>query len=237
MAALLEVENLRARYGETDVLHGISLSVEAGAFVALLGANGAGKTTTFRAITGAVKTSGSVKFDGAPIEGKTPEAAARLGIAHVPEGRGTLSTLTVRENLTLGAYTRNDKKRIRAAHERVVAYFPRLGERANQTAGTLSGGEQQMLAIGRALMMEPRLMLLDEPSLGIAPLIVREIFALLARINKDEGVTILISEQNARLALAAASHAYVIETGRIALSGSSAELGNDDAVRRSYLGY
>jgi branched-chain amino acid transport system ATP-binding protein len=237
VAALLEVSDLHARYGETDVLHGISLSLEPGAFVAILGANGAGKTTTFRAITGAIKTSGSVRFDGASLKGNSPEAAARLGIAHVPEGRGTLSALTVRENLMLGAYTKKDPKRIRASYERVVSYFPRLGERTNQAAGTLSGGEQQMLAIGRALMMEPRLMLLDEPSLGIAPLIVREIFALLERINKTDGVTILVSEQNAKLALAAASHAYVLETGNIAVSGASADLINDDAVRKSYLGY
>jgi branched-chain amino acid transport system ATP-binding protein len=235
--ALLEVEDLHARYGETDVLHGITLSVEQGAIVALLGANGAGKTTTFRAITGAITTSGSVRFDGKPIQGNSPEAAARLGIAHVPEGRGTLSALTVRENLTLGAYTQKDSKRTRAAYERVVSYFPRLAERTNQAAGTLSGGEQQMLAIGRALMMEPRLMLLDEPSLGLAPLIVREIFALLERINKDDGVTILVSEQNAKLAFAAAAHAYVLETGSIALSGTSDELSRDDAVRKSYLGY
>ncbi len=235
--ALLEVENLRARYGETDVLHGITMSIEKGAIVALLGANGAGKTTTFRAITGAVKTSGHVRFDGKAIEGNSPEAAARLGIAHVPEGRGTLSALTVRENLALGAYTKKDSKRTRAAYERVVSYFPRLAERTNQAAGTLSGGEQQMLAIGRALMLEPRLMLLDEPSLGLAPLIVREIFALLERINKSDGVTILVSEQNAKLALSAASQAYVLETGRIAVSGSSDELGKDDAIRKSYLGY
>jgi branched-chain amino acid transport system ATP-binding protein len=237
VAALLEVSDLHARYGETDVLHGVSLSLEPGAFVALLGANGAGKTTTFRAITGAIKTSGSVSFEGTPIKSNSPEAAARLGIAHVPEGRGTLSALTVRENLTLGAYTKKDSKRIRASYERVVSYFPRLAERTNQAAGTLSGGEQQMLAIGRALMMEPRLMLLDEPSLGIAPIVVREIFALLEKINKTEGVTILVSEQNAKLALAAASHAYVLETGRIAISGPSADLINDDAVRKSYLGY
>jgi branched-chain amino acid transport system ATP-binding protein len=237
VAALLEVRDLRARYGETDVLHGISLSLEQGSIVALLGANGAGKTTTFRAITGAIKTSGDVRFEGSPIKGNSPEAAARLGIAHVPEGRGTLSSLTVRENLTLGAYTQKDRKRIRANYDRVVGYFPKLAERTNQPAGTLSGGEQQMLAIGRALMMEPRLMLLDEPSLGIAPLIVREIFALLEQINKNDGVTILVSEQNAKLALAAATHAYVLETGRIAVSGSSAELRDDDAVRKSYLGY
>ncbi len=237
MAALLEVSDLHARYGETDVLHGVSLSLEPGAFVALLGANGAGKTTTFRAITGAIKTSGSVRFEGTAIKNNCPETAARLGIAHVPEGRGTLSALTVRENLTLGAYTKKDAKRINASYERVVSYFPRLAERTKQAAGTLSGGEQQMLAIGRALMMEPRLMLLDEPSLGIAPIVVREIFALLEKINKTEGVTILVSEQNAKLALAAASHAYVLETGRIAISGASADLMNDDAVRKSYLGY
>jgi branched-chain amino acid transport system ATP-binding protein len=218
-------------------LHGVSLSLEPGAFVALLGANGAGKTTTFRAITGAIKTSGTVSFEGTTVKNNCPEAAARLGIAHVPEGRGTLAALTVRENLTLGAYTKKDSKRIRASYDRVVSYFPRLAERTNQAAGTLSGGEQQMLAIGRALMMEPRLMLLDEPSLGIAPIIVREIFALLEQINKAEGVTILVSEQNAKLALAAASHAYVLETGRIAISGASADLINDDAVRKSYLGY
>ena len=234
---LLEVDELHARYGETEVLHGISMSIEQGAIVALLGANGAGKTTTFRAVTGACTTRGNVRFDGHPIKGNSPEAAARLGIAHVPEGRGTLSALTVRENLALGAYTKSDKKRTRAAQDRVLTYFPRLGERINQTAGTLSGGEQQMLAIGRALMLEPRLMLLDEPSLGIAPLIVREIFALLVRINKEDGVTILVSEQNARLALNAATRAYVLETGRIAVSGSAEELGKDEAVRRSYLGY
>lgn len=235
--ALLELDDLRARYGETDVLHGITLSVEKGAIVALLGANGAGKTTTFRAITGAIATNGAVRFDGRPIKGNSPEAAARLGIAHVPEGRGTLAALTVRENLALGAFTQKDSKRTRAAYERVLGYFPRLGERCNQAAGTLSGGEQQMLAIARALMMEPRLMLLDEPSLGLAPLIVREIFALLERINKSDGVTILVSEQNAKLALGAASHAYVLETGRIAVSGPSVDLNRNDAVRKSYLGY
>jgi branched-chain amino acid transport system ATP-binding protein len=234
---LLELENVSARYGETDVLHGISFSVEEGDIVALLGANGAGKTTTFRAITGAIATSGVVRFRGQPIKGNSPEAAARLGIAHVPEGRGTLSALTVRENLTLGAYTQKDSKRARAAHDRVVTYFPRLAERTNQPAGLLSGGEQQMLAIARGLMMEPRLMLLDEPSLGLAPLIVREIFALLERINKEDGVTILVSEQNAKLALAAASRAYVLETGRIAVSGSTADLARDDSIRKSYLGY
>ena len=235
--ALLEVENLRARYGETNVLHGISLSVEPGAIVALLGANGAGKTTTFRAITGGITTEGDVSFDGTSLRGISPEDAARRGIAHVPEGRGTLSSLTVWENLTLGAYTQKDKKRIRENCDRVTSYFPVLQKRRNQSAGTLSGGEQQMLAIARALMMEPRLMLLDEPSLGLAPIIVREIFALLETINKRDGVTIIVAEQNATLALAAATHAYVLETGRIAVSGSSAELMSDDAIRKSYLGY
>jgi len=234
---LLELENVHARYGETDVLHGISLSVDQGAIVALMGANGAGKTTTFRAITGAISTSGTVRFDGKALKNNSPEASARLGIAHVPEGRGTLSALTVRENLALGAYTKKDSKRTRAAYDRVVSYFPRLAERTNQAAGTLSGGEQQMLAIGRALMMEPRLMLLDEPSLGLAPLIVREIFVLLERINKSDGVTIWVSEQNVKLALAAASHAYVLETGRIAAAGSSDDLNRDDSIRKSYLGY
>jgi len=235
--ALLEVENLCARYGETNVLHGISLSIEPGAFVALLGANGAGKTTTFRAITGALTTDGNVSFDGVSLRGISPEDAARRGIAHVPEGRGTLSSLSVWENLMLGAYTQKDRKRIRENCERVTSYFPVLQKRRNQSAGTLSGGEQQMLAIARALMMEPRLMLLDEPSLGLAPIIVREIFALLETINKRDNVTIIVAEQNATLALAAASHAYVLETGRIAVSGSSAELMNDDAIRKSYLGY
>jgi branched-chain amino acid transport system ATP-binding protein len=234
---LLELEDVHARYGETEVLHGISLSVEQGAIVALLGANGAGKTSTFRAITGAMTASGVVRYDGKTLKTNSPEASARLGIAHVPEGRGTLSGLTVRENLVLGAYTQKDTKRTRAAYDRVASYFPRLAERTNQAAGTLSGGEQQMLAIGRALMMEPRLMLLDEPSLGLAPLIVREIFVLLERINKSDGVTILVSEQNVKLALDAASHAYVLETGRIAASGSSDDLGRDDSIRKSYLGY
>jgi branched-chain amino acid transport system ATP-binding protein len=235
--ALLEVEHVTGRYGETTVLHGIDLAIEAGAFVALLGANGAGKTSTFRAITGAMTTTGTIRFDGKTLKANSPEAAARAGIAHVPEGRGTLSALTVRENLALGAYTKKDAKRTRVTRDRVLGYFPKLRERIDQAAGTLSGGEQQMLAIGRALMLEPRLMLLDEPSLGIAPLVVRDLFALLQKINAEEGVTILVSEQNARLALAAASRAYVLETGRIAVSGSADDLNRNEAIRRSYLGY
>jgi len=235
--ALLEVKSLRARYGETDVLHGIDLAVDGGTIVALLGANGAGKTTTFRAITGAIATSGTIEFDGKSIAGCAPEDAARLGIAHVPEGRGTLSALTVRENLMLGAYTQRSRASGRAAYDRALEYFPRLAERTKQAAGTLSGGEQQMLAIARALMMEPRLMLLDEPSLGLAPIIVREIFTLLSQINQRDGVTIVVAEQNAKLALAAARDAYVLETGRIALHGPSADLIGDDNIRKSYLGY
>ncbi len=237
MSVLLEVENLTGRYGETTVLHGIDLAIDDGAFVALLGANGAGKTSTFRAITGGLTTTGTIRFDGMPVRGNSPEASARLGIAHVPEGRGTLAALTVRENLALGAYTKKNSKRIKSSLDRVVSYFPKLGERINQAAGTLSGGEQQMLAIGRALMLEPRLMLLDEPSLGIAPLIVRDLFALLVKINKEENVTILVSEQNARLALASATTAYVLETGRIAVSGSADELNQNESIRKSYLGY
>jgi branched-chain amino acid transport system ATP-binding protein len=234
---ILELAGVTARYGAGAVLHGIDLVVERGSIVALLGANGAGKTTTFRAITGAIATGGSIRIDGQAVQHGSPEGAARLGIAHVPEGRGTLASFSVWENLSLGAFTQRDKKRTQAAYERVVSYFPKLAQRRNQIAGTLSGGEQQMLAIGRALMMEPRLMLLDEPSLGIAPIVVREIFELLATINRNDGVTILVAEQNASLALAVAGHAYVLETGRIAVSGTAAELRDDDAVRRSYLGY
>lgn len=237
MSNLLEAKNLHARYGERDVLHGIDLRVEPGEIVALLGANGAGKTTTFRALTGAIKTSGEVHFDGAPIAGHAPEDAARLGIAHVPEGRGTLSSLTVAENLRLGAYTCNDRRVIAESYERAFGYFPKLRERVGQTAGTLSGGEQQMLAIARALMMRPRLLLLDEPSLGLAPMIVREIFDLLREINARDGVAILVAEQNAKLVLAASSRAYVLETGAVAVEGRSAELIDDERIRRSYLGY
>jgi len=236
-AKMLELSGVTARYGAGLVLHGIDLAVERGAIVTLLGANGAGKTTTFRAITGAIATGGAVRIDGRPVPRGAPEAAARLGVAHVPEGRGTLSALTVADNLALGAYMQRDRNRTRAAFARVVEYFPILAQRRHQIAGTLSGGEQQMLAIGRALMMEPRLMLLDEPSLGLAPRIVREIFALLETINRRDGVTILVAEQNASLALAVADYAYVLETGRIAVAGSAKALRGDDAVRKSYLGY
>ncbi|HEY0614657.1 MAG TPA: ABC transporter ATP-binding protein [Candidatus Elarobacter sp.] len=234
--ALLETRGLRARYGEIEAIHGVDIEVERGGIVALLGANGSGKTSTLRAITGTIKTEGTVVYDGTALQRRTPEDAARIGIAHVPEGRGTLSTLSVWENLTLGAYTKSAKA-AKERYARVVLYFPWLEERKHQNAGTLSGGEQQMLAIARALMMEPTLMLLDEPSLGLAPLIVRQIFELLRQINKEDGVSILVAEQNATVALAAADHAYVLEAGHVAVHGAGDELMRDDRVRRSYLGY
>ena len=233
---LLETKGLRARYGQIEAIHGVDIAVERGAIVALLGANGAGKSSTLRAITGTIKTEGTVLYDGVALQHRTPEDAARLGIAHVPEGRGTLSALTVWENLSLGAYTKSSKQ-MRERYERATVYFPWIDERKHQTAGTLSGGEQQMLAIARALMMAPKLMLLDEPSLGLAPLIVRQIFDLLRTINKEDGVSILVAEQNATVALAAADHAYVLEAGNVAVHGPGAELMRDDRVRRSYLGY
>ncbi len=233
---LLETQALHGRYGQIEAIHGVDISVERGAIVALLGANGSGKTSTLRAITGTIKTEGTVLYDGVALQQRTPEDAARLGIAHVPEGRGTLSALTVWENLSLGAFTKS-RKQMQERYERTVVYFPWLAERKHQTAGTLSGGEQQMLAIARALMMGPTLMLLDEPSLGLAPLIVRQIFDLLRKINKEDGVSILVAEQNATVALAAADHAYVLEAGNVALHGPGDELMRDDRVRRSYLGY
>ena len=237
MAALLEARGLHARYGENDVLHGIDLEVGDGSIVALLGANGAGKTTTLRALTGGVPTSGSVRFEGREIAGRPPEDVARMGIAHVPEGRGTLGSFTVRENLAMGAYTVKDGKRSKARYEKLVGYFPWLVDRREQPAGLLSGGEQQMLAIARALMMEPRLIVLDEPSLGLAPIIVKRIFEILRTINREDGVSILIAEQDAAAALALADHAYVLETGRIAIGGPSAEIAGNEQLRKSYLGY
>ncbi|MDB5073428.1 MAG: transporter ATP-binding protein [Candidatus Eremiobacteraeota bacterium] len=233
---LLETRDLCGRYGQIEAIHGIDITVERGAIVALLGANGSGKTSTLRAITGTIKCEGTVVYDGVALARRTPEDCARTGIAHVPEGRGTLSALSVWENLTLGAYTKN-RKQTQERYERVVVYFPWLEDRKHQNAGTLSGGEQQMLAIARALMMEPTLMLLDEPSLGLAPMIVRQIFDLLRQINKDDGVSILVAEQNATVALAAADHAYVLEAGNVAVHGPGDELMRDDRVRRSYLGY
>jgi len=236
MTALLEVEDLHAAYGPVEVLRGISFSVEEGQTVALLGANGAGKTTTLRAICGMVRPRGHVRFGGRSLGGLATERIVRQGIAHVPEGRGTFSTLTVEENLRLGAYAaRNGGPRDGLA--RCFRLFPRLQERVRQRAGSLSGGEQQMLAIARALMSRPRLMLLDEPSLGLAPLVIREVFGTLEQIKKQEGMTMLVVEQNANLVLRFADRAHVLETGEIALSGDASELMGDEKMRRAYLGY
>jgi len=235
--ALLEVKGLHASYGQTRVLHGIDFAMEKGSITALLGANGAGKTTTLRALCAMVKTQGEVRFGGQRIDGRATEDIVRLGVAHVPDGRGTFANLSAEENLRLGAYTRKDRAAVEADLERVFGYFPRLRERRGQQAGTLSGGEQQMLAVSRALMLRPKLMLLDEPSFGLAPLLVRELFGILHTINEREGVSMMLVEQNAAMALELADHAYLIETGRVVLHGSSAELKNNDAVRRSYLGY
>jgi branched-chain amino acid transport system ATP-binding protein len=234
VTALLQLDGVEARYGPVKALHGISLEVGEGETVAVLGANGAGKTTTLRAVSGTVRRSGDVIFRGAKLP-RRADAAARAGIAHVPEGRGTFSELSVWENLRLGAYTRRGG--IKDDAERVFGYFPRLKERKGQQAGTLSGGEQQMLALGRAMMARPRLVLLDEPSLGLAPILVAEIFERLERMRADEGIAILVVEQNANLALAHAARAYVLEVGNVVVSGASDELRANESVRRSYLGY
>jgi branched-chain amino acid transport system ATP-binding protein len=237
MAALLEVSGLKAFYGPTQSLYDVGFEIPTGGITTLLGANGAGKTTTLRAICNMVRTDGTIRFDGKNIRGMATEEIVRQRIAHVPEGRGTFTTLTVDENLRIAAYTRKDKQAVKDELERVFAYFPRLKERIQQQAGTLSGGEQQMLAIARALMLKPRLMLLDEPSFGLAPLIVLEIFRILRRINEEEKVSILLVEQNAALALDLATHAYVLETGKVVMSGPSDVVKNDENVRKSYLGY
>ncbi|WP_422035296.1 ABC transporter ATP-binding protein [Reyranella sp.] len=237
MAALLEVSGLKAFYGQTQSLYDVGFEIPMGGITTLLGANGAGKTTTLRAICNMVRTDGTIRFDGKNIRGMATEEIVRRRIAHVPEGRGTFTTLTVDENLRIAAYTRKDKQAVKDELERVFVYFPRLKERIQQQAGTLSGGEQQMLAIARALMLKPRLMLLDEPSFGLAPLIVLEIFRILRRINEEEKVSILLVEQNAALALDLATHAYVLETGKVVMSGPSDVVKNDENVRKSYLGY
>ena len=234
---LLQLDEVEARYGPVKALHGVSLTVGEGEVVAVLGANGAGKTTTLRAVSGTVKRSGEIVFAGNRISRRPPEAVARLGIAHVPEGRGTLMDLSVRENLRLGAYVRRDRAGIREDERRVLTYFPWLEDRAGQRAGTLSGGEQQMLALARALMLRPKLVLLDEPSLGLAPMVVSEIFRIVGELNEREGLAVLVVEQNAVLALEASSRAYVLEVGKVAVEGSSAELRRNESVRRSYLGY
>ncbi|MDF2749098.1 MAG: amino acid/amide transporter ATP-binding protein 2, family [Gaiellaceae bacterium] len=232
---LLELQGVEARYGPVRALDGVSLAVDEGQIVAVLGANGAGKTTTLRAVSGTVRRGGEIRFDGRPLGRRGPEAMARLGVAHVPEGRGTFGELTVEENLRLGAYTRRGK--LDGDIERVSGWFPWIGERLDQHAGTLSGGEQQMLALGRALMSRPKLLLLDEPSLGLAPLVTREIFRIVAELNEQEGLTVLVVEQNAAIALEVAAYAYVLEVGKVAVSGTSEELARDESVRKSYLGY
>jgi branched-chain amino acid transport system ATP-binding protein len=234
--ALLELSDVRASYGAIRALHGVSLKVEEGSVVALLGANGAGKTTTLRAITGMVKTTGEVTFAGRNITGKAPEEVARLGIAHVPSGRGTMTQLTVWENLQMGAYIRRDREKLASDYEKTMNYFPWIRQRRDQVAATLSGGEQQMLAIARALMLDPKLLLLDEPSLGLAPIVVREIFEIVTAINRENGTTILVVEQNANLALRSAETAYILEVGRVTLSGKSSELARHESIRKSYLG-
>jgi branched-chain amino acid transport system ATP-binding protein len=234
---LLSARNLRAFYGVTRVLHGLDFEIAEGSVTAFLGANGAGKTSTLRALSGMIEVKGNVSFAGHSVCGSSTENLARMGIAHVPEGRGTFSRMTTEENLQLGAMARKDRAAISADIERVYGYFPRLRERARQQAGTMSGGEQQMLAIGRALMLRPRLMLLDEPSFGLAPLVVEEVYTILRKLNEDEGVSMLLVEQNATAALALADHAYLIETGEIVLEGPSVEIGRDENVRRAYLGY
>ena len=228
---------MKAFYGQTQSLYDVGFEIPMGGITTLLGANGAGKTTTLRAICNMVRTDGTIRFDGKNIRGMATEEIVRQRIAHVPEGRGTFTTLTVDENLRIAAYTRKDKQAVKDELERVFTYFPRLKERIQQQAGTLSGGEQQMLAIARALMLSPRLMLLDEPSFGLAPLIVLEIFRILRRINEEEKVSILLVEQNAALALELATHAYVLETGKVVMSGPSDVVKNDENVRKSYLGY
>ena len=236
--ALLEVDGLHAQYGWTKVLHGLQFVVQEGGITTILGANGAGKTTTLRVVCGMVKaTAGQIRFAGERIDGRATEDLVRLGIAHVPEGRGTFVGLTVEENLRLGAYARQGRVALDREFDRVYQYFPVLRERKHQQAGTLSGGEQQMLALARGLMLRPRLLLLDEPSLGLAPLVVREIFRIVRAINKEAGVSVLLVEQNASMALGLADHAYLMETGAMVMSGPAAELARNDAVRRAYLGY
>jgi len=237
MSKLLEVSKLCAAYGATQVLFDVDFSLETGHITAILGANGAGKTTTLRALCQVVKTSGSVVLDGTQIVGKSTESVVRMGVAHVPDGRGTFTGLSVEENLRLGAYSRGNRAEMEQDMERMFARFPILKQRRHQQAGTLSGGEQQMLAISRALMLRPKLLLLDEPSFGLAPLIVAEIFRIMRTINREDRVSMLLVEQNASLALDLADHAYLLETGRVALSGPSDTIKNDESVRRAYLGY
>jgi branched-chain amino acid transport system ATP-binding protein len=234
---LLELEDIEARYGAIKALHGVSLTVDEGEVVALLGANGAGKTTTLRAVSGSVRRSGRVVFDGRSIVRRPPQAVARLGVAHVPEGRGLFTELTVWENLRMGAYIRGERRTLKQEAKRIFGYFPWMADRRNQQASTLSGGEQQMLALARALVARPRLLMLDEPSLGLAPTIVEVIFRIVTELNSKEGLTVLVVEQNAELALEAAARSYVLEVGRVAVAGTSDELRANEGIRKSYLGY
>jgi branched-chain amino acid transport system ATP-binding protein len=234
---LLAVEGMRARYGPVPVLHGIDFAIDSGEIVVILGANGAGKTTTMRAICGEVHTQGSALLDGVQLVGLRPERVARLGVAHVPQGRGTFPELSVADNLAAGAYIRRDRGGVQLDVDRWYETFPVLGRRRDQPAGQLSGGEQQMLAIARASMSRPRLLLLDEPSLGLAPIVIRQLFDQLAELNREDGTTMLLVEQNASLALAIADRAYVLEAGELVLSGNASELGDNESVRRAYLGY
>ena len=234
---MLTIKDLRAYYGQVQALHGLDLSLNEGSVTTLLGANGAGKTTTLRAICNMLRSTGNIAFEGKSLTGMSTENIVRLGIAHVPQGRGTFTNMTVEENLQLGAISRGDKQQIKDDIGRMYAHFPVLEKRHTQQAGTLSGGEQQMLAVARALMLRPRLMLLDEPSFGLAPLIVRDLFGILGKINREDKVTILVVEQNAQLALELAEKAFVIETGRIVMSGSAKEIANNEDIRKSYLGY
>jgi branched-chain amino acid transport system ATP-binding protein len=237
MTAMLDLEGVLAFYGQTQALFGVDLRVEQGGITAILGANGAGKTTTLRAISGMVRNDGAIRFEGHPIGRRDTEDITRLGIAHVPSGRGNFLRLTVAENLRLGSYVRRDRDGIATDLEQIYRYFPVLMERRRQQAGTLSGGEQQMLAIARALMLSPRLLLLDEPSFGLAPILVRKLFDIMGRINQEQGISILLVEQNVALALDLADRACLLETGRVLVSGSSAEIRDDARVRSSYLGH
>jgi branched-chain amino acid transport system ATP-binding protein len=232
----LEVSNLRARYGALNVLEGIALTVRLGEMVALLGANGAGKTTTLRALSGVLRHSGSIKLNGAEISGLSAAQRAARGLAHVPQGRGTFAGFTVEENLWLGAHTVRNRAQIASDIDMWFARFPRLAERRHQIAGSLSGGEQQMLAIARAMMQRPQVLMCDEPSLGLAPAITRELFAALRDLSRDQGMSVLVVEQNARLTLEIAERAYVIEHGAIELEGSAAELKSNAMIKRAYLG-
>jgi branched-chain amino acid transport system ATP-binding protein len=234
---LLELRKVEARYGPIKALHGVSLDVDEGEIVALLGANGAGKTTTLRAVSGLVRKTGGIVFDGRPIGRDSPQAITRRGIAHVPEGRGLFAELTVWENLRMGAYVRGERQTLKQEAPRIFGYFPWMKERRNQQAGTLSGGEQQMLGLARALVSRPRLLMLDEPSLGLAPIVVQELFRIVTELNEKDGLTVLVVEQNAILALDAAARAYVLEVGKVAIEGPSEELRRHESVRKSYLGY